>query len=51
MYIFQTLDLALYAAIIPAAMGAVGAYIIYGRGMLPRLHRRNQPPCQIASPT
>ncbi len=35
MYIFQTLELVLYAAIIPVAMGIAGAYIIYGRDRMP----------------
>ncbi len=37
MYILQSLELVLYAALIPVAMGLAAAYIIYGRGRLPRL--------------
>ncbi len=37
MYIFQSLEFVLYAAIIPVAMGLAAAYIIYGRDRRPQL--------------
>ena len=37
MYTFQSLELVLYAAILPVAMAVAGAYIIYGRDRVLKL--------------
>ncbi len=44
MYIFQSLEFVLYAAIIPVAMALAASYIIYGRDKRPTRLRKAKLP-------